>query len=117
MWNRLARTLQGAFDYKEMYDRIAKGLKSYAEFAQVLDMLPNPYLQAPGSYNTNIEFNTETGFWQDFKKPVIPYIQFNINKEVTSKAKFLDGKKVSDAVIKYESRVARANFDIYKIKL
>ena len=115
MWSRLARTLQGAFDYKEMYDRIAKGIKSYAEFAQVLDMLPNPYLQAPGSYNTNIEFNTETGFWQDFKKPVIPYIQFNINKEVTSKAKFLDGKKVTDAVIKYESRVARANFDIYKI--
>lgn len=115
MWNRLARTLQGSLDYTEMYDRISKSIANYPEFIQVLESLPNPYLQAPGSYHTNTEFRTETGFWQDFKKPVIPYIQFNVNKETLSKPVFKNGKKVADAKIKYESRVARANFDIYKI--
>lgn len=114
MWNRIARTLQGSMDYQEIYDRMSKGIVNYPEFIQVLEMLPNPYMAAPGSYNNKTEFQSETNFWQDFKKPVIPYIQLNINKTVLEKAKVIEGKKVPEKSV-YESRLAAANLDIYKI--
>ena len=115
MWSRLARLLQGSFDYPEVYDRISKAVETYPEFIQVLESLPNPHISAPGSYNNNTEFETETQFWQDFKKPVIPYIQFNINKTTVKKAVYADGKLISPKVVNYQSRVARANFDVYRI--
>lgn len=116
MWNRLARLLQGSLDYQEIYDRLSRATETYPEMIQLLESLPNPYLLTPGSYNNNTEFENETQFWQDFKKPVIPYIQFNVNKTQVKKAQYgSDGKKVAPAVINYESRVARANFDVYKI--
>ena len=114
MWKRLARTLQGSLDYQEMHDRMSEAIENYPEFIQVLQMLPNPYMAAPGSYNNTTEFKSETNFWQDLKKPVIPYVQLNINKTVLEKAKKVDGKWIPEKS-KYESRLAAANFDIYRI--
>jgi predicted kinase len=114
MWNRLARTMQGSLDYAEMYDRLRENIENYPEFIQVMQMLPNPYLAAPGSYNNTTEFQSETNFWQDLKKPVIPFVQLNINKTVLEKAKKIDGKWIPEKS-KYESRLAAANFDIYRI--
>jgi hypothetical protein len=114
MWNRLARTLQGSLDYQEMHDRLTESIDNYPQFIQVLEMLPNPYMFGPAAYNNKTEFQSETNFWQDLKKPVIPYIQLNINKTVLEKAKKVDGKWIPEKA-KYESRLAAANFDIYKI--
>ena len=114
MWNRLARTLQGSLDYQEMHDRMAKAIDNYPEFMQVLEMLPNPYQMGPAAYNNTTEFQSETNFWQDLKKPVIPYIQLNINKTVVEKAKVVEGKRIPEKA-SYESRLAAANLDIYKI--
>jgi hypothetical protein len=114
MWNRLARTLQGSLDYLDMYDRVKDGIKNYPEFIQVLAMLPNPYQLGPASYNNATEFRSETNFWQDLKKPVIPYIQLNINKIILEKSKMIDGKRIPEKS-KFESRLAAANFDVYKI--
>ena len=114
MWNRLARTMQGSLDYQEMYDRLKENIENYPEFIQVMDMLPNPYMASPGSYNNTTEFKSETNFWQDLKKPVIPFVQLNINKTVLEKAKKIDGKWIPEKS-KYESRLAAANFDIYRI--
>ena len=114
MWNKLARTLQGSLDFQEMYDRLSKSIDNNPEFIQVLQILPNPYQMGPAAYNNKTEFKSETNFWQDLKKPVIPYIQLNINKTVIEKATYVDGKKIPEKS-KYESRLAAANFDVYRI--
>lgn len=115
MWNRLARTLQGSMDYQDMYDKIDEAQENYPEFIQLLSTLPNPYLQSPGSYNNKTEFDTETNFWQDLKKPVIPYVQLTVNKTVTQKARRDEQGKIIPEKANYESRLAKANFDIYRI--
>ena len=114
MWNKLARVLQGSLDYQDMHDRMTNSIKNSPEIIQVLDMLPNPYMFGPLSYNNKTEFQSETNFWQDLKKPVIPYIQLNINKTVLEKSKKIDGKWIPEKA-KYESRLSAANFDIYRI--
>ena len=114
MWNRVARTLQGSFDYQDMHDRLTQGIPNNPEFIQILNMLPNPYVMGPGAYNNKTEFQSETNFWQDLKKPVIPYIQLNINKTIIEKQKYVDGKRIPEKS-KFESRLAAANFDVYKI--
>jgi hypothetical protein len=114
MWKRLSRTLQGSLDYEEISERLHKNISNYPEFIQVIEMLPDPNMLGPGAYNNKSEFETETNFWQDFKKPVVPYTQLNINKTVVEKSKKVNGK-VIPAKFKYESRLAAANFDIYRI--
>lgn len=115
MWNRLARTLQGSMDYQDMYDKIDEAQENYPEFIQLLATLSNPYQQSPGSYNNKTEFDTETNFWQDLKKPVIPYVQLTVNKTVTEKARRDESGKLIPEKATYESRLAKANFDIYRI--
>jgi hypothetical protein len=115
MWNRLARTLQGSMDYEDMYDKMDEAQENYPEFIQLLSILPNPYKQSPGGYNNKTEFDTETNFWQDLKKPVIPYVQLTINKTVLQKAKRDEQGKLIPEKAVYESRLAKANFDIYRI--
>ena len=115
MWNKLARTLQGSMDYQDMYDRMDDAQENYPEFIQLLGILPNPYTQAPGSYKNKTEFDTETNFWQDLKKPVIPYVQLTVNKTVTEKARRDEQGKIIPEKAVYESRLAKANFDIYRI--
>jgi hypothetical protein len=71
MWNRLAKILEGSFDETEMYKRIVESSNNYPELYQLQSLLPNPFVLTPGSYSTNTEFDTETKFWQDLKKPRI----------------------------------------------
>ena len=114
MWNRLARILQGSLDYIDMWNKLRSATDNYPEILQILEVLPNPNQFGPAAYNNKTEFQSETNFWQDLKKPVIPYIQFNINKTTLEKAKKVDGV-YTPAVVKYESRLAAANFDIFRI--
>jgi len=100
MWNRLAKILEGSFDETEMYRRIVENSGNYPELYQLQNLLPNP---ATNKYNTTNEFTAETKFWQDLKKPRIPYIQLNLNKEGK-------GDKVA-----FEARLANASFDVYKV--
>jgi len=107
-WNRLAKILQGSFDEMDMYVRIFENSENYPELQQLSSLLPNPFkiLQGP-EYSSSLEFDSETNFWQDFKKPRVPYIQLNLNKEVFKK---------EDALNKvYEARLAKANFDVYQV--
>ena len=104
IWNRLAKVLAGSFDETEMYKRIVESSNNYPEFYQLQSLLPNPYVLSPGSYVTNTEFDTETKFWQDLKKPRIPYIQLNLTKNT-------EGKRAGT----YEARLSKANFDVYKV--
>ena len=107
-WNRLAKILEGSFDEIDMYSRIYENSENYPELQQLQTLLPNPFFtltSAMGQYNP-MEFDVETNFWQDFKKPRIPFVQLNLNKE---DSKSEEGVKV------FEARVAKANFDVYQV--
>ena len=108
-WNRLAKILEGSFDEMDMYSRIFNNSENYPELQQLQTLLPNPFFNeatARGEY-TSMEFDSETNFWQDFKKPRVPYIQLNLNKEEV---------RTEEATLRsYEARVARANFDVYQV--
>jgi len=110
IWNKLARVLQGSFDTVDIYNRLVKEQDNYLEFSEILSMLPDPTVP----YKNGVEFDTETNFWQDFKKPQIPHIQLTVNKTILEKARREDGKAIPEKAV-YESRVSRANFNLYKI--
>ena len=108
-WNRLAKILEGSFDEIDMYVRIHENSENYPELKQLETLLPNPFFtieSAMGMYNP-LEFDAETNFWQDFKKPRVPFIQLNLNKETTRE----EGK----TNVNFEARVAKANFDVYQV--
>ena len=108
-WNRLAKILEGSFDEIDMYVRIFENSENYPELQQLQTLLPNPFFtieSAMGMYNP-LEFEAETNFWQDFKKPRVPFIQLNLNKEEI---------KSKDVLVRaFEARVAKANFDVYQV--
>ena len=105
-WNRLAKILQGSYDDLDMYARLFANSENYPELGQLLNILPNPYRIISGpEYSTREEFKLETSFWQDFKKPRIPFIQLNLEKE----------KGSQPGVAVYEARLAKANFDVYQV--
>jgi hypothetical protein len=108
-WNKLAKILEGSFDEVDMYVRLFESSENYPELQQLQTLLPNPFFtieSAMGMYNP-LEFEAETNFWQDFKKPRVPFIQLNLNKEEIKKEKGL--------IKEYEARVAKANFDVYQV--
>jgi hypothetical protein len=110
-WNRLAKILEGSFDEIDMYSRLYDNSENYPELQQLLTLLPNPFFtieSAMGRYEP-MEFDSETNFWQDFKKPRIPYIQLNLNKTEKKNEEELTTVKA------FEARVAKANFDVYQV--
>jgi hypothetical protein len=100
MWNKLARTLQGSMTPLDIWNKLKQYEENYPEFQQLQKLLPDPTLD----YSDAKEFNTETKFWQDFKKPRIPYLQLSINKEVTE-----DNKPM------FRSLVGDVSFDLFKV--
>ena len=116
VWNKLARVLQGQLDPVDMYNEIAKYRENYFEFDQLLNILSNPFQNNPGNIGTVSEFDSETNFWQDFKKPRIPYVKLNINKTITQKAYYDRATNTMiPEIASYESRLANASFDVYKV--
>ena len=116
IWNKLARVLQGQLDPVDMYNEISKYRENYLEFQQLLDVLSNPFSFNPGNIGTVSEFDSETNFWQDFKKPRIPYVKLNINKTITQKGYFDRATNTMiPEIASYESRLANASFDVYKV--
>jgi hypothetical protein len=108
-WSRLAKILEGSFDEMEMYTRLFENSENYPELQQLQKLLPNPFFNekfAEGKY-TALEFELETSFWQDFKKPRVPWQQLNLNPEVVT----TDGQTMTQ----YEARLSRANFDVYQV--
>jgi len=110
VWNKLARVLQGSFDPIDIYSRLSNEQDNYLEFGEILTMLPDP----SQPYKNGVEFDTETNFWQDFKKPQVPYIQLTVNKTILQERK-REGDVLIPEKSSYESRVSRANFNVYKI--
>ena len=110
VWNKLARVLQGSFDPIDIYNRLVEEQDNYLEFGEIMTMLPDP----SKNYKNGVEFDTETNFWQDFKKPQIPHIQLTVNKTILQERK-REGDKLIPEESMYESRVSRANFNLYKI--
>jgi hypothetical protein len=94
-WNRLAKILQGSFNDQDIFNRLVENSENYPDIEQLLSLLPNPAAE----YADGAEFDLETSFWQDFKKPRIPYIQLNLNESEDT----------------YSARIARANFDVYQV--
>lgn len=107
IWNALSRILEGSFDYEEMYRRLQKNANNYPEFYQILDTLRDP---SNLSLNDPAQWRLETNFWQDFKKPRIKHIQYNIFKNIT-KREYRDdeGNILSPEVANYESVVSKAS--------
>jgi len=107
-WNRLAKILQGSYDEMDMYIRLYENSENYPDLQQLLKLLPDPFKIKMGSeYGSSLEFDSETNFWQDFKKPRIPFLQLNLNKE-----EYDTGEVILKA---YEARIAKANFDVYQV--
>ena len=100
MWSKVAKVLAGSFDKTEMYKRLSENIKDNPEFLQLLSYLPNP---ADQDYKDKAEFDIETKFWQDLKKPRLSYIQLNLN--IT--------KNQNDTLA--EARVSRTDFDRNKV--
>jgi len=116
IWNKLARVLQGQLDPVDMYNVISKYRENYFEFQQLLNVLSNPFQLGPGNVGTISEFDSETNFWQDFKKPRIPYVKLNINKTITQKEYYDRATNTMiPEIATYESRLANASFDVYKV--
>lgn len=112
MWNKLSRILAGSFDYAEMYRRLQNNLENYPEFQQILDMLRAPEIVTT---NDKLQFKLETNFWQDFKKPRVKFIQYNINKTITQrKRKDEDGRQIPE-IASYDTAVTRATPAIYSV--
>jgi hypothetical protein len=89
MWSKVAKVVAGSFDKTEMYNRLKAGMYDNPEFIQLLSYLPNP---DSNTYVDQAEFDIETKFWQDLKKPRLSYIQLNLDiskkeNEVSAKAK------------------------------
>jgi hypothetical protein len=108
-WNRLAKILEGSFDDIDMYLRLYESSENYPELQQLQTLLPNPFYtleSAMGLYNP-MEFDAETNFWQDFKKPRIPFIQLNLNKT--------ESNTEESSTQSFEARVAKANFDVFQV--
>ena len=113
VWNKLAKVLEGSFDYAEMYERLVKYSENYPEFLQIIDNLRNPgNLEVTDS----LQFAIETNFFKDLKKPRIRHIQYNINKTILEKEKYdEEGRKVKDEVSSYDSVVTTASFDTHAV--
>ena len=101
MWNKLAKILAGSFDKIEMYSRLQNAIKSEPELKQLLSLLPNPTMT---NYNDITEFNIDVNFWQDLKKPRIPYLQLNVNATPIKKG---------EAV--YDARMSKADFPVTNV--
>ena len=108
MWNKLARTLAGSLTDEEIYAKLMEYSNNYPEFNQLMEMLHNPI--SSKSYKNPAEFNTTTRFWQDFKKPRIPYVQLNITKRQVASLE----EGVPDKT-EFTSSIVNANFDVYAV--
>jgi len=111
IWNKLARTLEGSYTNRDIYNKLIEYSENYPEFQQILDMLPSP----AENYSDPTEFSTETKFWQDFKKPRIPYVQLNINKKVLKDGSADEFGFKSKEEAEFSSAIANASFDVYRI--
>jgi tetratricopeptide (TPR) repeat protein len=113
VWKKLAKVLEGSFDYAEMYERLVKYSENYPEFLQIIDNLRHPgNLEVTDS----LQFAIETNFFKDLKKPRIRHIQYNINKTILEKEKYdEEGRKIKDEVSSYDSVVTTASFDTHAV--
>ena len=106
VWNKLSRVLAGSFDYNVMYKRLQENAENYPEFNQILSSLTNP-----GDLKSKdpVQWKLETNFWQDFKKPRVKMIQYNINKNITqTEYRDEEGNIIRPEVASFESIVSRA---------
>ena len=100
VWNSVIRATNSEKDPVVMYRKILQAASNFPELEQLIKFkLPNPELFAD-TLSTS-EMDITTAFWQDFKRPNIPYIQaLAINDETTGG--------------QYEMVMTNASYDIIK---
>ena len=114
LWNRLARLLAGSLDPNEMYSIMIKSQDNYPEFEQILTLLPNP-VENTDTYKSNSEFDAETKFWQDLKKPIVKFKQLTISKTIVERGGTTIEGTVKKEKSTYESRLSRSDFSTHGI--
>ncbi len=71
VWNNITRAIGGVNDRVEAYEKLGQASLTFPELKQLVNSkLPNPKI-IKNLYENRIS----TGFWQDFRKPRISYIQ------------------------------------------
>ena len=72
VWVTMVRAIDSEKDPEKMYQKVSEAAKNFPELRQLIDTkLPNPTFENL----TESDFDITTAFWQDFKKPRIPYYQ------------------------------------------
>jgi hypothetical protein len=115
-WNRVAKVLAGSLDPQEIVTRLRKNQNNYPEFEQIINMLPDPFKFGEEAYKNKAEEKLETNFWQDLKKPRVPYVQLTISKTITQKEqKDERGKKIAPEKAEYQAGVSKSNFSTISV--
>ena len=74
VWNSVVRATNSEKDPVEMYKKIVQASKNFPELEQLINFkLPNP--EKFSETLSTSEMDITSSFWQDFKRPNVPYIQ------------------------------------------
>ncbi len=96
IWNTVTKVIGGEKNPVEMYLKLQAAVPFYPELGQLV----NKKFPDPTNIKTLQEFNIKAAFWQDFKKPLIRYVQLTVDKdEETGDYK----SEVTDASIEFKN--------------
>ena len=99
VWNSIVRATNSEKDPVVMYRKIVQASRNFPELEQLINLkLPNP--ERFSETLSTSEMDITTSFWQDFKRPNVPYIQIlSFNDDTT------DG---------FDVAVTNASYDVIK---
>lgn len=96
IWNTVTKVIGGEKDPVKMYLKLQAAVPFYPELGQLV----NKKFPDPRNIKTLQEFNIKAAFWQDFKKPLIRYVQLTVGiDEETDAYK----SEVTDASIEFKN--------------
>jgi len=96
IWNTVTKVIGGEKNPVKMYLKLQAAVPFYPELGQLV----NKKFPDPTNIKTLQEFNIKAAFWQDFKKPLIRYVQLTVDKdEETGDYK----SEVTDASIEFKN--------------
>ena len=99
VWNSIVRATNSEKDPVVMYRKIIQASKNFPELEQLIKFkLPNP--ERFSETLSTSEMDITTSFWQDFKRPNVPYIQILAFNDDTT-----DG---------FDVAVTNASYDVIK---
>jgi hypothetical protein len=96
IWNTVTKVIGGEKNPVKMYLKLQEAIPFYPELAQLV----NNKFPDPRNIKTLQEFNIKAAFWQDFKKPLIRYVQLTVD---TDKETGNYKSEVTDASIEFKN--------------